>query len=452
MLFFSRYYKDVLYLAIPVVLSYAIESLIIFINTYFAAKMGHESLGAIALASSSYRVIIGFCWGVITAVGIMIAKMIGGRNISNIALVLKSGILVSFVLGLLAVIIMNNFTIIWNFFGLDPNLITLADNYVSWCSIGIIPDITKYAFLQYAISFHRTNITVVSSVALIFLVALFNYLLVNGCWFFPNMGIAGIGFGNAIALWIVAISTYIYISLDYELGSLLKHRYKLLEIFSKAKKIIIIGAPIGVIFSLEISFLMMVGIMIAKIDNQALAAYQIATQWEWLFEVFVFGFTEAVIILVSKAYGAKQYNLIKFYYKDALLFSLIFSIIGVLTLIIFADFFISIDLNPYAIDNLQIVAYTKQIFIFCLFIRILESFRITTTSVLRALSMSNYPMYVTLIMFWIIGMPLCYLLSFQMNLGINGVFYGLIFVLFSSAIIVYSKMTYELKKLADIDL
>ena len=68
-----------------------------------------------------------------------------------------------------------------------------------------------------------------------------------------------------------------------------------------------------------------------------------------------------------------------------------------------------------------------------------DGIQITALGALRAIQDVNIPMYITLIAYWVIALPLGYYLGFFTNLGVYGVWIGLVVGLTLSA----SVLTYR---------
>jgi MATE family multidrug resistance protein len=75
-----------------------------------------------------------------------------------------------------------------------------------------------------------------------------------------------------------------------------------------------------------------------------------------------------------------------------------------------------------------------------------DGIQVTGLGVLRGLSDVKVPTVIALTAYWIIALPLAYYLGFVAKLGINGIWYGLTAGLIFSAVTLYTRFNYILKK------
>jgi MATE family multidrug resistance protein len=69
--------------------------------------------------------------------------------------------------------------------------------------------------------------------------------------------------------------------------------------------------------------------------------------------------------------------------------------------------------------------------------QISDGIQVVGLGVLRGIKDSTIPTLLTFITYWVIGLPACYLLAFQFNLGIQGIWYGLTLALTLAACLLY---------------
>jgi MATE family multidrug resistance protein len=66
---------------------------------------------------------------------------------------------------------------------------------------------------------------------------------------------------------------------------------------------------------------------------------------------------------------------------------------------------------------------------------------------LRGIKDVKIPTYITLIAYWLVGLPSSYIFAFTLKMGVQGVWYGLSLGLTLAAVLLFWRFTYVSKKI-----
>lgn len=102
---------------------------------------------------------------------------------------------------------------------------------------------------------------------------------------------------------------------------------------------------------------------------------------------------------------------------------------------IFPEKIISFDLDTNTPKYQAIIFYTIQFLAITAVLQIVDCFRILCVAALHGLKDTKFPMYVSIIAFWLIAFPSAYLLGFSLQLGGVVVWLGLTIGLAIAALI-----------------
>lgn len=114
-------FKILIGLAIPLLLSGAIESSLGFTSNVFLAHLGPLALGAGSLIVWFFATLMVIIWGIFTAVSILIANYHGANNNEAIGLVLRDSIILAILLTIPTALLI---------YHLSPVLIDLGKNHL----------------------------------------------------------------------------------------------------------------------------------------------------------------------------------------------------------------------------------------------------------------------------------------------------------------------------------
>jgi MATE family multidrug resistance protein len=88
----------------------------------------------------------------------------------------------------------------------------------------------------------------------------------------------------------------------------------------------------------------------------------------------------------------------------------------------------------YTSDN-RVITIAAQLLIIAAFFQLFDGTQVVGLGVLRGMGDVNIPTFITFIAYWIIGLPVGYLLGIKFNMGVSGVWYGLVLGLLTASIL-----------------
>jgi MATE family multidrug resistance protein len=310
--------------------------------------------------------------------------------------------------------------------GQDPAVVTHAAAYFKGLSFGLIADFGKFAIFQYLAAYGRPRVAVITHlVALPVLVGL-NICLVWGYGPFPELGMFGLGLGTAITYWFAFALMLAYILLSKRYNVAIFLHTSLSKLLTTMQEMLKLGVPIGLMFLIEITLFMIVALLMGRIGTITLAAHQIAMQMLGITILFAFGFAEAVTILVGKAAGAKNRILAREVAIVGMIISLCIMLVVALSHWLLPEAIIGLDVDMHDPYNEELIAFAIGFLMLSALFQLFDSARIVAAGALRGLKDSQYPMWVALISFWFIGLPIGYFFAFYLDWGGMGLWSGLI--------------------------
>jgi len=96
------------------------------------------------------------------------------------------------------------------------------------------------------------------------------------------------------------------------------------------------------------------------------------------------------------------------------------------------------NLLPYIYtEDKAVIHIAAQLLIIAGFFQLFDGTQVVGLGVLRGIGDVNIPTFITFIAYWVIGIPLGYLLGITLNLGVNGIWYGLTTGLLTASILLF---------------
>lgn len=192
----------------------------------------------------------------------------------------------------------------------------------------------------------------------------------------------------------------------------------------------------------EISTFSVAAIMIGWMGTIQLAAHQIAINLASITYMIALGIAAAATIRVGNQLGQKDYITMRKAAITCFIMAIVFMSFATLIFIFGRYFLPTLYINdPEVIDMAATLLVVAGLF------QLADGIQVIGLGALRGMSDVIIPTVITLIAYWVIGLPLGYLFGFTLQLGALGVWYGLLAGLAIAAILLFLRFNHLSKKL-----
>lgn len=414
-----------LHLAYPLILSGLAQNSVYFFETLFLSKLGNHVLAAGSLVSWLAASFIVVLFGTLGALNILISHRVGAQKHDEIALVVRDGFRLSFLLTIPSILLYWYMDGIFLWLGQDPSIIPLAKLYLHALAWGLLPNFLLMSFLELLMGLGHSHVILKFSLISVLMTIVFSFLLIFGYLGLPVCGIAGAGWGVTIGQWLTLGIMTIFLKTNKQY-----HVY-LIKLFDTKPSIYIvellkIGLPMGLMYGIEITFVFVLSLVVGYFGGSLyLAANQIAFQYVGISMAIIFSLSQAITVRMGHLLGAKQKSEA---YPVIWVGSLLnFGVILIISLAFWfmPNLLIAIDVNIHDASNQKFILIATQFLCLCGFYQILESVRVALFGAVRAFHETRFTMWVSLITLWGIALPMGYALGKFTILGAFGIWYGM---------------------------
>jgi len=414
-------------------------------DTVMSGRASTEDLAAVAIGAGIWLPLFLFMAGVLTAITPTVAQLNGEKNYSQIGHVIRQSLWIAICLGSVSFILLQNIAPLLDFMQVQMDIRPIIISYLDAVSWGV-PGIAFFLILRY-LNEGMANTVPIMIVGLIglFINVLINYLLIFGHWGFPPMGGVGAGWATTITHWLMVIMLITYIFRSSYFHSTQLFANDLIPDKNELLQLVKLGAPIGIAFFVEGSIFSIISLFIASLGTIIVAAQQVALNIASLLFMFPLSFSMGVTILVGHARGRKNYPELVQFIKTGYLINISMAIVIVIFILTHARF-----ISGLYTDNLQVIQLASQLMIFAAIYQLSDGIQLCSGGALRGLKDTTIPMLFSIFSFWVVGFPLGYLLGLTNvigeAMGAAGFWIGLLTGLTSSAILLTSRLYFQIKK------
>ena len=97
----------------------------------------------------------------------------------------------------------------------------------------------------------------------------------------------------------------------------------------------------------------------------------------------------------------------------------------------------------------NVINIASSLIIIAAFFQLSDGIQVVGLGALRGVKDVKIPTIITLIAYWVIGLPMSYFFGFKMNLGVQGIWYGLSLGLTVAAVFLFWRFNYVSKRICD---
>ncbi|MEK4147693.1 MATE family efflux transporter [Robertmurraya sp. FSL W8-0741] len=413
-----------------------------FFDTMMSGRFSPNDLAGVAIGSSIWVAVFSGLNGILLAVTPIVSQLIGGKRENEVAYNVIQAIYLSFVIGL-AVIIIGSFLLdpLLNMMSLEDEVRRIAMDYLKALSFGILPLFIYNVLRSFIDALGKTRVSMLITLSALPINVIFNYFLIFGKLGLPKLGGVGAGYASAITYWLIMGIAFFVTAKHYPFSSfqLFKtvHRISI----KKWKEILIIGVPIGFSMFFETSIFSAVTLLMSVFDTITIASYQAAVNFASFLYMVPLSISMALTILVGFEAGAGRL-------KDAKEYSWIGVSLGVM-MAIFCGLILLIfrfEIASFYTTDAKVLELTAHFLLFALFFQLSDAIQAPIQGALRGYKDVNMTLMMSLISYWIIGLPVGYILAMHTSLGPVGYWIGLISGLAVGALTLSMRLIYIQKQ------
>jgi MATE family multidrug resistance protein len=444
--------KKIFSLALPMAGTQLINISSGFLCMAMLARLGHQVLAASALIFSTQMSIMVSGMSILFSLSVLVGRAYGAKEYSTIGNFVQQSWMLALLISMPVMVLFWNIGPILVYFDQPIEIVKIVQTYFHAYVWAVLPGLLAVCNQQLGYGAHKKMLMSSISFISVFALLITAYLLIFGKYAFPHLGVAGLGYATAIQYGCFFIISTLCFYYKKEFTQFEIFQWKFHQHINQLALLLKLGWPICIQMSGEMLSFFVSGIMIGWLGTAALAAFQIVNQYYCLIIIPIFAMSQASGILVGHACGAREFWEIRKIGKVSMMLVFAVSLIAACVFLLFpktlASFYMQVN-NPLNAPTLHV---TILLFSICAFSQIFDSLRNILVGMSRGLLDTRFPMMISLLSIWVIGMPLSYLLAFSLHFGAGGfVFGGMIGMLGSALILIYRWHTLSNIKMNSVD-
>lgn len=425
-------------LAYPVIIGQLGIVMMGVVDSMMVGKLGPIPLAAASLGNSLIFLILIIGIGSSIVVSPLVAILVGAKRYSECGVYFRQSLVVNIAVSIVMIVIILlgvNFI-----YALKQPKEVIDQTIIFMTIVGLsaLPLMIYQTYKQFI-----EGLSVMKPAMIIALLAniinfLGNWILIFGKLGLPALGIAGSAWATFSSRVFMAVALMIYVMKNKKFRQYdVTFHFRGLN-FAIIKKILRLGLPSGFQYFFEVGAFSFAVIMIGWIGANELAAHQIAINLASISFMAVLGISQAASIRVGNAVGEQNISNVRKAGFTGILIGIFIMLISGMIFITFNDL-----LPELYISDEKVIEIASRLIIIAALFQLSDGTQAVGIGVLRGLTDVKGPTIITFIAYWVISLPVAYMLAFTFRLGVDGVWYGLLIGLTASAIMLTLRFNYK---------
>lgn len=429
-------------IGVPIMLGQACVIILAFADNIM---IGWHSVNELAASSFVNNVMnffilteLGFASGMTPIIG----AFHGNGNVKGVGTTVRNGLLVNGIIGLIGLVLLAVIYLFIDSFGQEPELLPLIRPYFVIVGISIIFALGFNVLKQFTDGICKPVVSMLFLMGGNVLNIFGNWVLIYGKLGCPELGLMGAGLSTLISRILMLLCFVLYIFKSEQFKAYAQAIKEALFSRVKMRHIFNMGYPVAIQMGLEASTFSFSAIMVGWISVTALAAHQVAITISQLFFLMMQGLSFALSILVSNCYGKKDYAGIHAYVKRGIL--MIFGTSLSLSILLYIFRYPAVGMFT---DSPEVAEIAVVLFYVLFAYQIGDGIQLCFANVLRGLQDVKPIMYAAFVSYYLIAIPVAYVLGFKAGLGAVGVWLGFPIGLTLAGLFFYARYRSDMRRL-----
>ncbi|WP_334076761.1 MATE family efflux transporter [Paenibacillus sanfengchensis] len=429
-------YIQFLKILLPILVTQVTMSLMTFFDTTMSGHASPADLAGAAIGSSIWVPVQTGLSGILMGITPIVSQLVGGGQQNKVGYHVMQALWLAVAVSLV-VLIAGGLLIspILNGMHLEPKVHHVAFYFLVALSTGILPLFGYIVIRSFIDSLGQTRVSMLITLVSLPLNVCAGYVLIFGRFGFPRLGGIGSGIATAFTYWcifLLALGIVHKMQPFADYGVFRKfHAISL----AKWKELMKIGVPIGFAIFFETAVFAAVTLLMSRFDTRTIAAHQAANNFASTLYMIPLSICLALTILVSFETGAKRLKDAKQYGVLGILTAACLSLLTAAILMVFRE-----GVAGLYSSEPEVIALISHFLVYAIFFQISDAIATPVQGVLRGYKDVNPGFWITLLAFWVIGLPLGYGLANFTKLGPYGYWIGLITGLGVAAILLLRRL------------
>ena len=424
---FKYYAEELLNIALPIIMGNLGFILIGAGDVLIAGRHSTDTLAAISIATAITNCIQTFGIGLIVSVSPILSNYRGEKKCAKKYFypTLRFAMLLAFIV----MIAVFAFIPVIDYLKFEPHLVPMIKQYMFVTALATFGGYLHAALKEFLQAFEIVMFPNLVTVFSVILNIALNIILVFGWGIIPSLGVLGLAIASFAVRYFMGIVLLIY--------CLRIMNFKDYKDFSYYKSLVKLGIPISCAILVEFVAFNSIAIFMGRVAGVYAAAQNLVCTLTTVSFMVPLAISNAIAVKVGFANGEKNIPDLKRYSFVGIIISVGFMACSAIIFALFPEFLVSLFTKDVQLIKISV----PVIYILAMF-QVFDGLQVSLSGIFKGIKKTGVVLAANFISYWLISIPLGYILAFKFGMNLNGFWLGLC----SSAVILCMIMLFMLVK------
>lgn len=390
------------------------------VDTLMVGRLPNSAIaiGAVSLGCSLYYTAAIFANGCLLGLDTFVSRSSGAGDFDDARQSLVTGVLLACALTPLVMLVTLAWPPLMLRLGVQREIIDAMRPFLRAMNWGTLPLLLSFSFRRYLQGVHVVRPVMFAYISANIINALFNWIFIFGKLGSPAFGVAGSGWSTGVArTYMGAVMAVAAVRFARKHPA---RRQLVLFHFERARRLLALGLPAATQILFEIGVFAMVGALIGKMGAVPLAGHQIALNCAAFTYMVPLGVSSAAAVRVGHALGRGDHVAAREAGWMAIALGAGFMSCAAIVMVAVPR----VIARAFSPDPKVITAGATLLLVAAAF-QLFDGLQTVATGALRGAGDTRTPMIANFIAYWLVSLPVGWVLGFRMHWGAVGLWIGL---------------------------
>lgn len=412
------------------------------VDTVMAGSAGTLELSGVAIGSSIFWPSELFVVGMALAIHPLIANLVGNGQLYKVALRMQVATVCTLACAAIIGVIIMLVPLVYRMFpSVDQDMVNIGHGYL--IAVGLaMPGFAMFNVLRaYWEGLGKTGPTLMFGCMALVLNIPLNYIFIFGHLGMPALGGVGCGVATALSIYFTVIGMLFYVKKSPAFAKVRIYQKWEPMSWSQCWSFLKLSLPLGIAGMIETLCFSLVAIMLSPFGPVVVASHTIAMNVSGLLAIVPIALSSTASIEVGEAMGTNSWSHARKRALSSTSLAVAFYVIGASVL-----FFMGEQIAALYSDDAEVLLLAPVLMMYCVVFFFPETLQVMAIGILRGFKDSRTIFLVTIVAYWIVGMPIGYSLGYgylgDALEGAEGFWLGFIFSLTCASVLLGGRLLY----------
>ncbi len=411
--------RPTLALAFPLITGQVSHMLTNLTDTIMIGRLGVAPLAAATLANMVLLLPMMFAIGMALAVSIQVSQARGAMRPAVARSAMRHGLYLCVGIAIITVALSALSIPLLSYLHQPAEVVAMAPDYFMLIAVSFIPAMGGMVIKNHADAMNRPWPPLFILLGGVLLNVFFNWLFIYGNWGMPAWGLEGAGVATVLARVLTVIGLLIWCRQDARLREWAPTRWFAKIDWQELRAMWSLGWPTSFQILSQISAFVTASLFIGSIGADAMAAHQIALTCTATIFMVPVGLSQALTVRVGAAFGARVYEVMRPILVGGWVMGGLFTLCSSICFLLLNQQIASVFIEQG--ETLMLAASLLQI---AAVFQFGDAMQVTSVGALRGLGQVRLPAWIAFLSSWFISIPCGWLLAFELDMGVRGIWWG----------------------------